>query len=133
MSAPTVSETPHDPQVDTSYTGIIASLREELATLRREREAMVREVREYVEQDICHCYNLMTGEAGKGCKPNSICNRCRLLAVLAGEFHLQPESVIDLVEKLRKEVPADLPDDWSCIVSAGDIRALLSRISDGAP
>ena len=29
------------------------------------------------------------------------------------------------LERLRKEIPADLPDDWNCIVRAGDARALL--------
>ena len=32
------------------------------------------------------------------------------------------------LERLRKEIPADLPDDWSCIVRAGDARTLLDAV-----
>ena len=32
------------------------------------------------------------------------------------------------LERLRKEIPADLPDDWSCIVRAGDVRSLLDAV-----
>ena len=32
------------------------------------------------------------------------------------------------LERLRKEIPADLPDDWNCIVRAGDARSLLDAV-----
>jgi hypothetical protein len=32
------------------------------------------------------------------------------------------------VARLRIEIPADLPDDWDCIVQSGDIRQLIDAI-----
>ena len=34
----------------------------------------------------------------------------------------------DLSQRLRAEVPADLPDDWDVLVAAGDVRALCNAL-----